>query len=250
MELNVAFMVRTFVLALKAIPVTLQITAAALLFGAPLGFFMALSRIYKVRFIRQFTAFYVSFTRGTPIVLQILIIYSLLPSLLNAVVKKLGLSINVFDINPIIYAYVVFSLNTCAALAEVFRSALLTVEKGQLEAALAAGLSPAQAYARIVIPQALVSALPNMCNLTINLIKSTSLAFIMTVKDITAAAKIAASYGYNYIEAYLDIFVLYILICGVTQWLFVLAENHFGLYKKLNVRPRPRGLRRQYAASY
>jgi L-cystine transport system permease protein len=194
---------------------------------------MTLSRIYKVKIARQIVSFYVSFTRGTPIVLQILIIYSLLPSLLNVAVKKLGLGINVFDLNPIIYALVVFALNTTAGMSELFRSALSTVDRGQLEAALAVGLSPAQAYIRIIIPQALVSALPNLCNQTIGLIKNSSLAFIMTVKDITAIAKISASYGYNYIEAYLDIFVIYIIICGVTQQLFTLSERHFGNYKGL-----------------
>ncbi|GHT63392.1 amino acid ABC transporter permease [Spirochaetia bacterium] len=234
MELNVQFMIRTFLLALRAVPVTMEITLAALAFAVPVGFFMAISRIYKVKLLQQFVTLYVSFVRGTPIVLQILIIYSLLPSLLNAFVKQMGLGINVFDINPILYAFVVFALNTTAGLSEIFRSALLTVERGQLEAALAGGLSPVQGYVRIIIPQALVSALPNICNITINLIKSTSLAFIMTVKDITAVAKIAASYGYNYIEAYLDIFVIYIIICGVCQWLFTLAENHLGTYKGLN----------------
>jgi L-cystine transport system permease protein len=164
--------------------------------------------------------------------------------MLNAFVKQMGLGINVFDINPIIYAFVVFSLNTIAALAEIFRSALLTVERGQLEAALAVGLSPAQAYVRIIIPQALVSALPNICNTAINLIKGTSLAFIMTVKDITAVAKIAASYGYNYIEAYLDIFIIYVIICGVCQWLFTLVENHLGTYKGLNRFPQSAGGKR------
>jgi len=232
MELNVEFMLKTFFLALSGIPVTLSITIVSLIVAAPLGFFYALSHIYKIPIIRHIVTVYVSVIRGTPIVLQILIIYSLFPSLLNVMVKQVGLNISVFDLNPIVYAYIVFSLNTTATLSEVFRSALLTVDKGQLEASLAAGLSPTQTYFRIIIPQALVSAIPNICNLVINLIKSTSLAFIMTVKDITAVAKIAAARGYNYIEAYLDIFVIYIMICGVTQIMFTLAEKYFSKYRK------------------
>jgi L-cystine transport system permease protein len=76
-----------------------------------------------------------------------------------------------------------------------------------------------------------VVALPNICNLTINLIKGTSLAFLMTVKDVTAIAKIQASFGYNYIESYLDIFVVYIIICAAAQYLFTLAEKYFGSYR-------------------
>lgn len=231
MELNIDYMVSTFFLALSGIPITLGITAVSLAAAAPIAFFMAIQRIYNVKGWKQFVTVYVSFIRGTPIVLQILIIYSLLPSLLNLMVKNMGWNINIFNINPIMYAFIVFTLNTSAGLSEIFRSALQTVNKGQLEAAYATGMSTVQAYTRIIIPQALVVALPNICNLTINLIKGTSLAFLMTVKDVTAIAKIQASFGYNYIESYLDIFVVYIIICAAAQYLFTLAEKHFGSYR-------------------
>jgi L-cystine transport system permease protein len=231
MRLDFPFMLHTFLTALKAVPVTFQITVVALLIAVPFGFFMALCDIYRVRVLRQLSAVYISFIRGTPIVLQILIVYSLLPSLLNAIIKSRGWNINIFDLNPIIYAYIVFAMNNAAQLAELFRSAILAVDKGQHEAALASGLSAAQSYYRIIIPQAMVVALPNFCNLAITLIKNTSLAFIMTVKDITAAAKIEASYGYNYVEAYLDIFVLYIIICALVQLLFERAERRFAREK-------------------
>jgi len=225
MQLDFTFMLKTFIIALKALPVTFTITAVSLLAAAPFAFFMALCIIYKVKVLRQLSALYISFIRGTPIVLQILIVYSLVPSLLNWMCRSMGSSFNVFDINPIIYACIVFTLNNAAYLAELFRSALLAVDKGQHEAALASGLTVTQSYIRIVIPQAMASAMPNLCNLIILLIKNTSLCFIMTVKDITAAAKIAASYKYNYIEAYLDIFVMYIVICLVVQVLFKIKDK-------------------------
>jgi len=228
MRLDLNFMLAAFVLSLKALPTTLTITVIALLAATPLGFFMALCDIHRIRGLKQLSALYISFIRGTPIVLQILIVYSLVPSLLNALFVRMGWKINIFDLNPIIYACLVFSLNNAALLAELFRSALLAVDKGQHEAALSAGLTAAQTYIRIIIPQALVSALPNLCNLTITLIKNTSLAFLMTVKDITATAKIAASYGYNYVEAYLDIFVIYLVLCAIIQLLFTRLERRFG----------------------
>jgi len=231
MELNTGFMVRTFILALRGIPVTVGLSAATLLIAFPLAYWIAMAKIHNVRIIAQVSAAYVSFARGTPIVLQILIVYSLLPSLINAIVKKAGWGFDVFNLNSLWYALAVFSFNTTALLSEVFRSALLTVDKGQLEAALAGGLSHGQAYRRIVIPQALVVAIPNICNTTINLIKGTSLAFLMTVKDVTAIAKIKASYGYNYIEAYLDIFFIYIIICMTTQFIFRIIERKLGIYR-------------------
>lgn len=230
--MNIKFLIDTFLLAVTGIPTTLKITVVSLLIASPIAFYMAISKIYRIKFAMQAVTVYVSFIRGTPMVLQILIVYSLLPSLLNAAVKAIGWNINVFDINPIIYAYVVFSLNTIAALSEVFRSALLTVNQGQLEAGLSIGMSVFQTYTRIIIPQALTIALPNICNITINLIKGTSLAFLMTVKDITAIAKVEAAYGYNYIEAYIDVFLVYIIVCSLTQWLFKCLENHFGAYRQ------------------
>lgn len=232
MQLDLQYMARTFALALSGIPTTLMITAVALAVGLPLGFFMSLAKINNKPIMKRFVTFYVSLLRGTPIVLQILIIYSLLPSALNIVITKLGLPINVFDVNPILYAFVVFSLNSTAELSELSRSALTTVDHGQLEAALSIGLSRAKAYTRIIIPQAFLAALPNLCNVTISLIKSSSLAFMMTVRDITAIAKVEAAYGYNYIESYIDIFFIYILVCGATQLLFSFAEKRFGLYKR------------------
>lgn len=227
MRLDLNFMLNTFFLSLKALPVTLGITIIALLAAAPLGFFMALCDIYRIRGLKQISALFISFIRGTPIVLQILIVYSLVPSLLNVFIVRMGWPVNIFDLNPVVYACLVFALNNAALLAELFRSALLAVDKGQYEAALSTGLTQAQSYIRIIIPQALVTALPNISNLTINLIKNTSLVFLMTVKDITATAKIAASYGYNYAEAYLDIFIIYIIVCALTQFLFMKLERRF-----------------------
>ena len=74
-------------------------------------------------------------------------------------------------------------------------------------------------------------ALPAVCNITVNLIKGTSLAFLMTVKDVLAVGKIAASYGYNYIEAYLDVFVVYLIVCTVVQLAYKLAENRMGSFR-------------------
>ena len=223
------FLIKTFWLSIRAIPVTLKITVVSLLLAVVPALIIALVRIKKIKVLSQLGSVYVSFIRGTPVVLQILVIYSLIPSLLNVVIQKTGSSFNVFELNPIIYAFIVFALNSTATLSEVFRSALKTVHKGQMEAALSIGLTKFQAFRRILFPQAFISALPNICNLTVGLIKNTSLAFMMTVKDITAVAKIEAAYGYNYIEAYLDIFVVYLIVCSVVHVLFKFTEKKFEL---------------------
>lgn len=223
------FALKTFWLSMRAVPVTLGITIVSFLLAVVPSYGIALCRIRGRGFCSKFCSLYVSFMRGTPIVLQILAVYSFLPSVLNVFCHRFFPSVNIFDLNPIVYAFIVFALNTSASLSEVFRSAILTVEKGQYEAALCAGLSSFSAFKDIIIPQALVSAVPNLCSLLVGLIKNTSLAFMMTVKDVTAVAKIQASYGFNYVEAYFDIFVIYIIICSVVQFCLKKIERQLAL---------------------
>ena len=232
MELDYTFMIETFYKVWGGIGTTLGLTALSLLIAAPIAFYMAVLRIKGNLIGSGITQAYISFVRGTPIILQILLLESLLPSFLNVVVKALGSDFNVFDsVDPFWYAVVVFSLNTIALLAEVFRSALLSIPKGQLEAGVSIGLSEFQTYCKVIIPQAMVVALPAVCNITVNLIKGTSLAFLMTVKDVLAIGKIAASYGYNYIESYLDVFIVYLIVCTVIQLAYKFAEQHVGAFR-------------------
>lgn len=225
MKLNTEFMIEAFKASLSGIPVTLGITVVSLMISMPLALLMAIKKINSKGPLSFLINTYVSIVRSTPMVLQILLLYSLLPSFLNFFIKQvLKIDFNIFKIPAIYYAYAVFSLNTTAILSEVFRSALLTVDKGQLEAGLSVGLGKFLTYTRIIIPQALVVALPNICNVTVGLLKSSSLAFFMTVQDITAIAKLKAAYAYNYIEAYSIIFILYIILCTMVQLIFKYIE--------------------------
>ena len=227
MDLN--YIVNTFLVTLKGIPVTLIIMVVAILLSFIPALLLALGQIYKVRGVRTFSVVYLAFIRATPPILLILFFYSLFPSLLNQIFKSLGSQVDVFKFNPLYYAFIIYSLMTTGSLSEILRSAILTVDKGQLEAAQAIGLRNFQAYRRIVFPQALRSALPNLANLVINLVKGTSLVFVMTVKDITALAKIEASHSYQYSESYLVIFVIYLIICGLIQWMFRGLEKRYAL---------------------
>ena len=225
--MDIQYIISTFLKTLAGVPVTLVIMLVSIILSFFPALFLALGRHYKVKGVTSFSIIYLAFIRSTPQILLILFFYSLFPSLLNNLFK--GTGINVFNIPPIAYAFVIFSLMTIGSLSEIIRSAILTVDKGQLEAAQAIGLTNSQAYIRIIFPQALRSALPNLCNLVINLVKGTSLVFVMTVKDITAIAKVEAAYGYQYFESYLVIFLMYILICGLIQFLFNKLENYVKL---------------------
>ncbi|MEO4054031.1 amino acid ABC transporter permease [Solibacillus sp. CAU 1738] len=234
MELiNVKFLIDTFFVALSGVPVALLVTCVSLLIAVPLGFFLALTRINEIPVLKNITKTYVSFVRGTPVIIQIFVLYSSIPLILDGILKNYNIDYAIYDVNPLWYAYIIFSFNTAAVLSEVFRSALQTVPKGQLEAAQAVGLTTAQAYRRIIIPQALVAALPNVCTATINLIKATSLGYAISLQEITLRAKVAANVGYNYLEAYMDIFFVYLILCMTVEYLFKLSERRLSRYKSV-----------------
>lgn len=225
--MDIDYIVKTFLETLKGVPITLIIMIVAMVLSFLPALFLALGQIYKVRGVRSFSLVYLAFIRATPPILLILFFYSLFPSLLNQFFKSIGSDFDIFKLDPLYYAFIIYSLMTVGSLSEILRSAILTVDKGQLEAAHAIGLTTKQAYLRIVFPQALRSALPNLANLVINIVKGTSLVFVMTIKDITAIARVEASYGYQYFESYFVIFLQYILICGLIQLGFSLLEKGY-----------------------
>ena len=235
--MDLDYIAKTFLETLKGVPTTLIIMIVAMVLSFLPALFLALGQIYKVKGVRTFSRVYLAFIRATPPILLILFFYSLFPSLLNQFLKSIGSDVDIFKLNPIYYAFIIYSLMTTGSLSEILRSAILTVDKGQLEAAQAIGLTTIQAYVRIVFPQALRSALPNLANLVINIVKGTSLVFVMTIKDITAIARVEASYGYQYFESYFVIFLQYILICGLIQWGFSILEKRYIRREKGQVVP-------------
>ncbi|MBD8847338.1 amino acid ABC transporter permease [Priestia megaterium] len=232
--LNYKFLIDTFFVALSGISITLLVTIVSLIIALPLGFLLAMTRINRIPVIQRIAQIYVSFVRGTPIIIQIFIIYSSIPLILKAFFDKYNIQLDIYKINPIWYALIIFSFSTTALLIEVFRSALSTVKKEQLEAAYSVGLTTFQAYRRIILQQVLVVALPNLCTTTVNLIKATSLGYAMSLPEITLNAKVAANMGYNYVEAYLDIFIIYLILCMTVEYIFKVLEKRLSKYKMAN----------------
>ena len=220
MELDYTFMADTFFKIWSGIGTTLSLTVLSLLIAAPVAFYMAVLRIRGNSVGSGLTQAYISFVRGTPIVLQILLLYSLLPSFLNMLVKSMGSNFNVFDsIDPFWYAVVVFSLNTIALLAEVFRSALLSIPKGQLEAGVSIGLSEFQTYRKIIIPQAIRAVLPALGNEFIVLLKDTSLITVIGGKELLYAAQGIMNRTYDAMFPLLGVAAIYLVLVMLLTWL-------------------------------
>ena len=214
------------------IPVSLSIAFVAFLFGIILGFAVALVKIYKVPVARQIAQVYVSFMRGTPLLVQIFLSYYGIPLVLRYLSGIYGWKLDISSIHAIAFMYVSFSLNVGAYLSETIRAAILSVSKGQIVAAQSIGMTTAQSLRRIIIPQAAVVAIPNLGNSFIALLKDTSLAFAASVPEIIGEAKIAAARSSKFFEAYIVAAILYWLICIIFEQLIILGERRLRRHER------------------
>jgi len=197
---------------------TLLIAVLGLLIGVVLGTVIATARIipqYKLlpRICNRLCSIYVGFFRGTPIVVQLLLGYYVLLPLLGLNYPPLGVCI------------VIFGLNSAAYVSEIMRGGIGAVDKGQLEAGRALGLSFATTMVKVVLPQAVKNILPTLGNEFISLIKETSIVSFVSAVDIYKAFNIMATNSYEYIIPYLAMAVLYILLIALISLLVKYMER-------------------------
>ena len=216
-------------LLLKYLPVTMELAVTAMIASLILGLLLALVKIKKVPVLKQLVSIYISVIRGTPILVQLYVTYFGIPMLLKYINFKCGTNYNVNGVAPIVYAFVALALNESAFNAEIIRASLESVDKGQVEAASALGMNYFQALTRIILPEAIVVALPSLGNAFIGLIKGTSLAFVCSGVEMTAEGKILAGRNYRYFEVYISLAIIYWVIT------FVLERVISYLEKKLRV---------------
>jgi L-cystine transport system permease protein len=224
--INIQFAIEHFPEVLKGVPMTLTIAIISMILGILLGLLVALVRIYKVPVLSQIAVLYISFIRGTPLVVQLYVFFYGVPELLDLLNNQFGTGFDADLINPLWYALIAYTINTTANQAEILRASLNAIHSGQMEAALSVGMTTPQALRRIVIPQAFTVALPDLGNTFINLIKATSLAFAVKVIEIMAIAKIVANDGYNFVEMYLVAALVYWVICIICELLLGKFEKY------------------------
>jgi His/Glu/Gln/Arg/opine family amino acid ABC transporter permease subunit len=222
--LNLNYMFESIPKIASGISVSLSIAGVAFIFGMLIGFGIALGKVYKIPVLQRICQVYVSFMRGTPLLVQIFLTYYGIPLVLRFLGEAYGWELDVSKIPAIYFMYVCFSLNVGAYLSETFRGAILSVNKGQIEAAQSLGMSEKQVLRRVIIPQALQVALPNMGNTFISLLKDTSLAFAASVPEIMGQAKISAARTSNFFEAYIVAAMMYWIICIIFERIIALVE--------------------------
>jgi len=190
---------RTLPLLGQAVLVTLLLGIASFAIGSVIGLFVALARLSGYRVLRYLAIGYVSVVRGTPLLIQILLIYFGLP--------QLGIIIS-----PIPAAIAALSLNGSAYLSENFRAGVISVHRGQREAAHSLSMTYAQSMRRVILPQAARIALPPVGSRFIAIMKDTSLASVITVAELTRLANQVGSATFRYIEMFLIIAFVYWVI--------------------------------------
>lgn len=191
------------------IPTTLVLAFVSMFFAVVIGLIVAFGRRSKNKIISSISATYISVFRGVPTVVQLFIIYFGLPQLFPSMSNLSAMSAAIIGL----------SFKEASYLAEIFRAALDSVDSGQIEAGLSVGMKSWKIYQTVVIPQAVVNAVPGTLNVFISLVKESSIVFTLEVAEVFASAKLIASSSMLYFETYVVVGFICWVIIVVISWL-------------------------------
>lgn len=204
---------------LQGAGMTVKITALSLVAGVVLGTLVALARLSPLRWLSALAVAYIELIRGTPLLVQIFLIFFGLPQLLER------------PINEFAAGVIAFSINSSAYVAEIVRAGIQGVARGQSEASLSLGFSPTETLRYIVLPQAFTRTLPPLVNEAISLLKNSSLLSAISIVELTRSGQLVASRTFRPFEMYLAVSLLYL---AMTLLLSFVANR---LEKRWRVRP-------------
>ncbi|CUI01692.1 amino acid ABC transporter permease [Leisingera aquaemixtae] len=193
---------------LSYVPITLAMAGASMVLALALASLLAVERVIRVPVLDNLVVLFISFFRGTPLLVQLFLFYFGLPQLLPALA----------NINGVTAAVMGLTLHFAAYMAESIRAAIAGVDRSQWEAAQSIGMTQAQMMRRIILPQAARIAAPTLVNYFIDMIKGTSLAFTLGVTEMMGAAQKEAAGSFLYFEAFLVVAVIYwIMVEALSQ---------------------------------
>ncbi len=202
---------------LPGLTMTIPLTAISFAIALVIAVAVALVQFAKVPVLRQLARFYIWVIRGTPLLVQLFVVFYGLP--------HVGVLIDAFPA-----AILVFSINQGAYCAETIRAALESVPPGQLEAAECAGMTWGQSIRRIVLPQALRTAFPPLSNSLIGMVKDTSLASNITVVEMFMATQRIVARTFESLALYIEVGIIYLLFCTVLTKLQRIGEKKLDFY--------------------
>lgn len=215
---DVTYMLQVFPSLAKYIYLTVSLAVISMIIGLGIALSLVAIGTYKVKVLNPLSKLYISFFRGTPLLVQLFLLYYGLPQI-----------IPIFNnINAYSAAIIGLSMNGSAYMVEILRGAISSVDKGQMEAVLSVGMTHWQGMKRIVIPQAARVAIPSLGNTFVDLLKGSSLAFTLGVAEILAQAQMSAAATYKFFENYAAVALIY--------WGIIIFFNYIQrlLEKKMN----------------
>jgi glutamine transport system permease protein len=200
MNFDFALVLNSLPLLLKGALVTIEITAVAVSFGVMIGLFVGIAELSRYWWFRIPAKIYVDFIRGTPLLVQIFIIYFALPVVIGA------------RIDPFIAAVTACSINSGAYVAEIFRSGIQSIDRGQSEAGRSLGMSWSQTMVNIVIPQAFRRIIPQLGNEFIAMLKDSSLVSVIGFEELTRKGQLIIASTYGSLEIWTTVAILYLVM--------------------------------------
>ncbi len=206
--LNVEYMWGLLPVLLSYLPLTLQMASIAMVFALIIACLLAVVRVSKIPVLNGAALLFISFFRGTPLLVQLFLFYYGLPQLIDALIS----------INGVTAAVLGLTLHFSAYMAESIRAAIVGIDRSQTEAALSIGMTQSQLMRRIILPQATRVATPTLMNYFIDMIKATSLAFTLGVTELMGATQKEASGSFLYLEAFLLVAIIYWVVVEVLSW--------------------------------
>ncbi|KYZ76508.1 nickel transporter [Anaerosporomusa subterranea] len=220
MNFDVDLIVRSFPLLLMGAGVTVQITALSVGFGLLIGMFVGIARLAKLTPLRLAAAVYVDFIRGTPLLVQIFIIYFALPMILGT------------RIDPFVAAITACSINSGAYVAEIFRGGIQSIDKGQMEAGRSLGMSWGQTMRYVILPQAFKRIIPPLGNEFIAMLKDSSLVSVIGFEELTRRGQLIIARTYGSFEIWMAVAFIYLIMTLTISRLVNYLERRYKIDDK------------------
>ncbi len=220
MEFDLSLVYNSIPLLIKGAGVTLEITALAVGLGLIVGLFLGLGQLAKTNFLRWPCKVYVDVIRGTPLLVQIFIIYFALPNIIG------------HRIDPFVAAVVACSLNSGAYVAEIFRAGIQSISLGQMRAGLSLGMTNAQTMRYIILPQAIKRIIPPLGNEFIAMLKDSSLVSVIGFEELTRSGQLIIAETYATMEIWTCVAILYLVMTLTITQLVGFVERRLRLVER------------------
>lgn len=217
MDLDFSIVFKVLPLLLEGAAVTIEITALSVGFGFIIGMIVGVARLAKMRILKWLAMIYIDFIRGTPLLVQIFLIYFALPMITGT------------RIDPFVAAITACSINSGAYIAEIFRAGIQSIDKGQIEAGRSLGLNWFQTMRYVVMPQAFKRVIPPLGNEFIAMLKDSSLVSVIGFEELTRRGQLIIAKTYSSFEIWMAVAILYLIMTLTISRLVAYLERRYNV---------------------